>query len=158
MALDLNHIKVYNALLYGFERQLLNKDAEFIEALKKGNDNYISGGYVEKEISFFKNKKQNTKKWKLSKEQLSSFNEIVDLVKRKNSRLILVYAPITSALYNSYSNNKMVDSLMRTYSTYYNFNDIMQLDDSLHFYDPHHLNQNGVQLFNDQLIKLLKLN
>ena len=29
----------------------------------------------------------------------------------------------------------------------------MKLDDSLYFYDSHHLNQNGVQLFNDTFIK-----
>ena len=38
---------------------------------------------------------------------------------------------------------------------YYNFNNIMEVDDSLHFYDAHHLNQDGVELFNEKLIELV---
>jgi hypothetical protein len=44
---------------------------------------------------------------------------------------------------------------MSSYSTYYNFNEKMTLNDSLHFYDANHLNQNGVELFNEKLIELL---
>ena len=44
---------------------------------------------------------------------------------------------------------------MTKYSTYYNFNKIVTLNDSLHFYDSHHLNQNGVEIFNKRLIKIL---
>ena len=44
---------------------------------------------------------------------------------------------------------------MQNYSSYYNFNTLIKLDDSLHFYDPHHLNQLGVETFNAELIDLL---
>ena len=44
---------------------------------------------------------------------------------------------------------------MQDYSRYYNFNNLISLDDSLHFYDPHHLNQLGVETFNTNLIDLL---
>ena len=44
---------------------------------------------------------------------------------------------------------------MQSYGTYYNFNEMISLDDSLHFYDSHHLNQNGVNIFNAKLIDVL---
>ena len=45
---------------------------------------------------------------------------------------------------------------MRSYGLqYYNFNEIIQLDDSLDFYDAHHLNQNGVNKFNAKLKEVL---
>ena len=47
---------------------------------------------------------------------------------------------------------------MGMYSEYYNFNEILTLNDSLSFYDYDHLNQNGVELFNKKLIELLDEN
>ena len=47
---------------------------------------------------------------------------------------------------------------MSTYSKFYNFNEIIDLNDSLHFFDSHHLNQNGVKIFNNKLIELLDIN
>ena len=44
---------------------------------------------------------------------------------------------------------------MQNYSSYYNFNTLIKFDDSLHFYDPQHLNQLGVETFNAELIDLL---
>ena len=40
-------------------------------------------------------------------------------------------------------------------SEYYNFNTLLNLEDSLHFYDSHHLNQTGVERFNTKLIEIL---
>ena len=47
---------------------------------------------------------------------------------------------------------------MRQYSEYYNFNEIITLNDTLYFYDSHHLNQDGVNIFNKKLIELLNEN
>ena len=49
MAIDLNHIKVYNTLIYSGIRQLLNLDQDFVEAQQIGKDTYISGGYVQRD-------------------------------------------------------------------------------------------------------------
>lgn len=61
-------------------------------------------------------------------------------------------------MYNSYTNNNYVDSFMKSYGLpYYNFNELMQLDDSLDFNDAHQLNQNGVNKFNTKLNEILDL-
>jgi hypothetical protein len=39
--------------------------------------------------------------------------------------------------------------------TLYDFNEILTLNDTLHFFDSHHLNQNGVEIFNNELIRIL---
>jgi hypothetical protein len=39
----------------------------------------------------------------------------------------------------------------------YDFNTIINLDDTLHFYDSNHLNQKGVEVFNHSLISELHL-
>lgn len=158
MALKINNIKTYNTLIYGLTRDLLGLNKSFSEPIIKGNDKYISGGYVEKEIGFYQPTEFEKKEISLIDYQLESFSEIVQMVKNKNIELILVYAPITSANYISYSNNHYFDSIMRRYSEYYNFNEILTLNDSLYFYDSNHLNQNGVNIFNKKLIELLNEN
>ena len=45
---------------------------------------------------------------------------------------------------------------MKKHATYYNLNGVIEMDDSYHFYDAHHLNQHGVKKFNEELIELLK--
>ncbi len=38
---------------------------------------------------------------------------------------------------------------------YYDCNELLNLNDTLHFFDSHHLNQDGVEIFNTELIKVL---
>lgn len=153
MAIKLNHIKVYNTLIYSSIRQLLNLDKDFVEAQRIGKDTYISGGYVQRDNIQFEYKSPLEKS--INPEQMMAFKELVNWVKSKDIELILVQAPVTTIEYNSYDDNISFDKLMQDYSRYYNFNALITLEDSLHFYDPHHLNQLGVETFNSDLIDLL---
>lgn len=155
MAFKINNVKTYNTLIYGFTLDLLGLNKSFSEPIIKGNDKYITGGYVEKEIDFYQPEELEKKENFLRDHQIESFSEIVQMVKNKNIELILVYAPIPTANYSNYINNHYFDSIMRQYSEYYNFNEILTLNDSLYFYDSHHLNQNGVNIFNEKLIEFL---
>ena len=156
MALKINNIKIYNTLLYGFIRDILDLNKSYSQPIIIGNDKYISGGYVESEIGFYQPTEFKEREISLRNYQLESFFEIVQMIKNKNIDLILVYAPITNDHYSSYNNNGYFDSVMKGYSEYYNFNELINLSDTLHFYDSHHLNQNGVKLFNEKLIELLE--
>ena len=153
MAIDLNHIKVYNTLIYSSIRQLLKLDKDFVEAQNIGKDTYISGGYVQRDDVQFEY--QSPLEKNIKPEQMADFKELVSWVKSQDIELILVQAPVTTSEYDSYVDNTGFDKLMQDYSSYYNFNTLIILDDSLHFYDPHHLNQLGVETFNAELIDLL---
>lgn len=156
MALEMNHIKTYNTLIYASIRQSLHLDQSYKEPRSRNLDKYISGGFVEKEIRYFNPKDFSVNKIKLNKNQMEVFSDIVKLLKDRNIELILVFAPITKAKYSKYTNINYFDSIMRNYSTYYNFNTSDFLNDTLHFYDSHHLNSIGVKRFNNRLIKTLK--
>lgn len=155
MALNINNVKVYNTLMYGFMSDWFNLNASFVEPAQIGKDKYIPGGYVEREQSYFKYVTHSQSQWKLNEKQFNSFEEILSMIKKRNIKLILVNSPITSSLYNSYTNNNSFDSIMNTYGEYYNFNTILDLNDSLHFYNSHHLNQEGVKIFNSKLLEII---
>lgn len=158
MAIELNHIKVYNTLLYSLIRDELSLNSSYKEPILKGEDKYIQGGFVEREIRFYKQVLYQTKKWNYNENQFIAFNEIINLIKDNGIELILVNVPVTTSLYRSYIDNNVFDSIMRNYSEYYNFNEILNLNDSLHFFDAYHLNKYGVELFNGKLIEILKEN
>lgn len=156
MALNINKIKTYNTLLYGTLRDLFQLNYDFVEPKQKGQDLYVKNGFVEKKMKYYTSQSHVKNKIILKKNQLKSFEQILNIIKKKNIKLHLVYAPITKNLYSSYANKKSYDSLMASYGKYYNFNEIMNLKDSLHFYDSHHLNQKGVKLFNEKLLNVIE--
>lgn len=69
--------------------------------------------------------------------------------------MIFVQAPVTKKLYTSCSENKRFDTIISSKGyKYYNFNEWINLTDSIHFADGQHLNQKGVELFNKAVINL----
>jgi hypothetical protein len=156
MALRINHIKTWNSLLYGSMRDLLHLDESFEEPIQKGEDTYVKGGYVETALHYYEPEDMETSEIRIDQAQLDYFAEVVREIKKREIPLILVYAPIPKVNYSRYTNNSYFDSLMTTYAEYYNFNEIMTVDDSLHFYDSHHLNQIGVERFNNKFIEVLR--
>lgn len=149
LAIKQNHIKVYNALIYSFCRIIFNNNYNFKENIRKGNDTYISGGFVQKDLAYFKDTFATKIDWKMNKSQNIAFERVINIIRKKGVKLLLVQAPIIQ----QYNNNEQFDNKMLSYGDYYNFNKILPLNDSLFFYDNFHLNQNGVKKFNEYFIK-----
>ena len=159
MAFTVNNVKVYNTLIYGVFRDLFSLDSDFIEDPVKGPDRYIPGGYVEKNLKYNNDRNEYAQgNWTLRQYQQTAFEEILTDLEEKGIEVILIQAPITAKRYDSYLNNAEIDNYYRSLGTYYNFNDLLDLSDHDHFYDSHHLNQSGVEIFNQELIDLLKAN
>lgn len=158
-ALKVNHIMGYNTLLYAAIRKSGFNDNAFVEPRRNAfeSDTYIKGGFVEKDLKSNTTSKVYThRKWILNKKQIASFENSINLIKKKNISYILIQAPVTKNLFYSYSNNHEVDSIFNHYGDYINFNPALDLSDSLDFFDDHHLNQNGVKKFNEKLIHQLQ--
>tara|TARA_R100000935_G_scaffold1517_1_gene4874 strand:+ start:55901 stop:56836 length:936 start_codon:yes stop_codon:yes gene_type:complete len=144
------HAKVLNSHLFSLKHKFLSNE---VQIPKSKIDTYVSGGFVERKMSYYSPEKFNSHDIIINEMQLENFKESITIFKKMNIPYILVQAPITSTRYNSFSNITYFNNLMSKQGTYFNFNVLMKLDDSLHFYDSHHLNQNGVSLFNDKFIK-----
>ena len=155
MTLKINNIKTYNTFLFALGVEYIGLYDDFKESIVKKNDSYVSGGFVEKKISHFDPKKFEPMELTFSPAQIDAFTEVMALLKSKNIEVILVFAPISSVQYRRYTNLQYFDSLMLSYSSYYNFNEVLELEDSLHFYDSHHLNQLGVEVFNEGVLGVL---
>lgn len=156
MAYKLNHIKVYNTLLFSFINQMLGLRSGFSEKLNKGKDLYIPGGYVERMDTLISdNKMTKSKFWNLDPNSLAEFEDIMKMIKLKSQKYILVQTPVTQNLFDSYKNNTQTDNYFMKKGAFINFNEILDLDNN-NFYDDNHLNKNGVAVFNEFFISKLR--
>ncbi len=159
MALQINHLKVYNALIYALYRDLFQLDTDFKEPRKRGADTYIPGGYLQKKLAYYtpSNKPQRRKGWRQRPEQVEAFEQNLAMIRARGSRVILIQVPWPKSQYRLYIHRKKYDVQMQSYGEYYNYMTLLELDEHRHFYDKGHMNQDGVKLFNEDLIRRLSL-
>lgn len=157
MVYRVGNIKVFNTFVYANFRNLFGFDNDFSQPDDEDADHYIPGtGYVARDLSNSRYLVHPVSEWKFNRKQLKAFDDVIDYLNEKKVKFILVQAPLSKALYNSKSNNDKADNLFRNRGFYLNCNGKIALDDSLHFYDADHLNQEGVKIFNDAFLKWMK--
>jgi hypothetical protein len=155
LVLAQKNLKLINTLIYALYRELFNLNSNFKEPVTTGKDTYIEGGYVEKELSYYGFHHVEKSTWKFNHQQFKAFEKSINLIKERKIKYILIQSPTPKLFYSSQTNNADFDSLMKDYGEYYNFNNLVNLDDSLHFFDAFHLNQKGVEIFNEKLLDIL---
>lgn len=155
MAIELNHIKVYNSLIYGAYHNLTGGLDHFTEPARKGADTYITGGFVEKELSYYEAEAHPAWEWAMTGEQKEAFDEVITLLKERGVQVVLVQTPVTSKRYKSCKNRENFEAFISNYGKLYDFNKSLDLNDQTDFYDADHLNRIGVQKLNGELQYLL---
>ncbi|ASS48736.1 MAG: hypothetical protein A3D31_06690 [Candidatus Fluviicola riflensis] len=158
--------KTLNTSIYAYYRQLAGKNTSNRQPKQRETDTYIDhNGFVERELTYFKyltykkevkNGKVVKKKWIIRQKQQAAFEATIALLKAEKIPYLLVRAPITSRLNDSYVNNREFNLYISQFGRYLDFNNSLHLNDSLHFYDAVHLNQRGVKIFNEALYRKLR--
>lgn len=150
MVINQKNMRVFNTYIYALKKDLI----ETVPNYKQKT--YHKGGYVSRAyLSYNIDDKPGKSKLLLKTEQIKSFEMILKILKKEKIQFVLVQAPITSVMYKSFTNVNEFNDKMVSYGNYYNFNTRLKLNDSLDFYDNHHLNQNGVKIFNEAFIAIL---
>jgi hypothetical protein len=161
MALAINKVETYNAYIIAGVQYLFGIGSDYKENLVSGKDTYVTGGYVQRtmEVNRMKVSKKPAVKV-FEKKQVEAFEETIAMLRHENIEVHVVQAPYTKAFASNIANTAAIDnyfnSLVRSNKVrhYQNFNvSELLLDDSLHYYDAHHLNQSGIQKFNEFFLK-----
>ncbi|MCW5849841.1 MAG: hypothetical protein KIT87_07140 [Anaerolineae bacterium] len=158
LAWRIGHLRTWNALLHNGGKQVLGLGAADVEERRKGPDTYIPGGFVEQDMAY-NTRVPGAGRADLTPRamQLAALDRALAMLQAQGIEVLLVEAPVTSARYASYSDHARFADRMRERATYIDMNGAAELDDRLHFYDNHHLNQRGVELFNAALIDTLRV-
>ncbi len=152
------NIKIINAMIFKELTNLLSLDIPGgLDRII--DDTYIDGGFVEKRIKYNKNLNQNfSSEWVMRNDQLNEFKKNINILKKRRVPYLLVRVPLTQTSYQARENNLYIDSLFSSEGSFINFQNKVELSDSLDFLDNVHLNQNGVEKFNLEVIKYLEKN
>jgi hypothetical protein len=156
MVLKINNVRAYNTLLFGYVQQLLNKTQNLNPSFVRGPDTYIPGGYVARTLTYNTGYERYPEtRWVPLPAQIESFERVLNMIRKKKIKLCLVQSPVTRVEYNLYkADHARIEAYFSGRAkNYLNFNGFLDLDDSLHFLDNRHLNQDGVEIFNRELIK-----
>jgi hypothetical protein len=158
MALRLRHPYVWNAMAYGVLRQAAGYDERFVEPRRRKEDLYIDGGFVERTEGHFTPSESATREdADPAPLQWAAFQRVLADLRAQDIEFILVEAPMTHWMNEGiYPDRAGFDSLMHASGRYISMNRKLALDDSLHFFTKGHLNQSGVELFNEALIDTLE--
>jgi len=154
MTFKLNNIKVYNTLIYSAYMQQFVLDTTYAEPQANRDGAYIKGGYVESYSTYKGTMPADKGIYKIHADQLKAFENIIKMFNERKIPYVLAQAPMTPAKYFEMTNNDAIDTMLANYGRYYNFNKISNIPINC-FRDEHHLNQNGVNIFNDDFIKIL---
>lgn len=157
MTRRVQHPLAWNAFLYRWCRVTLHGPTEFDEPLRSGPDTYISGGYVQRD-----HRTNTLERFRPGPKvepyafQERSFERLLEVIRAKQIAVVLVNPSVTRPYYEHYNELHAFSEQMGALAPYVDMNEILSLDDSLHFYDSHHLNQNGVELYNAAVIEQLR--
>lgn len=158
MAGEVNDIRVFNSLAYTFFRKKILGETR-LEYLANHADEYVSGGFVERVDSTYVGPESfYTKAIRLEENQQRSFEKSLDFLTSRGIKTILIQTPILQDYYRSIENMHDFNDYFKSLSDnfeFYNFNDKIY-QHTKYFYDHHHLNSNGVERFNDDLIEAIK--
>ncbi len=152
LAIKTKNIKVFNTWVYALYKEYFFNALNDREKLTKKNDQYIPNGYVERKVSFNRVQGDFEQNWVYNDIQWNSFVEIIEMIRKTKSDLIIVHSPRHSG-YKYNNEDKLINYLESQSIPFYNYKDLNFINDTLHFYDPSHLNQNGVDLYNQLILQ-----
>lgn len=156
MILKIRNIRLFNTWLYAMMRDALGMNKNFREDTVKEEDTYVGNGYVEKQPERFNLSKYSREtKYKLDPVpyQKKAVRKIIRELNRRKTDVVMIQLPVTSVMLSDHMEAFKIDSFYVKQGKYYNFNPALYLNDTIHFFDSRHLNQEGVEVFNRYFIE-----
>lgn len=150
-AFKINNLNIYNTLINKSLKELFGIKEKHLRTSNNGE--YISGGYVQRKLVSFNGNDVPTQQFEVAQNQIKALQQITAHLDELNIKYSFIQIPISDKERQSIKNYNEIDSLIGTFGRYNNYNNILNLEDTIHFQDSHHLNQLGVNEFNPVLIK-----
>lgn len=155
---DSRSIKSLNEYIFATYRNWFYEKKEPIFSMNNIEQEYISNGFVERKSNKFDDTPSH-KRNSILKSQLRAFESNIQLMEESNIIYVLVRAPVTEIEVDRFPDLEIYNKWMSKYEHFLDYSHSEKLKDSIHFYDYHHLNQEGVEIFNPIFIDtLLQMN
>lgn len=155
MALQTGNMKVVNTCLYAFYSQrVLHRLDAYTEDSIISQWAYVPGGYVEVNDTLYHYVDSPEAAIVPNRRQMRALRQCLSLLDRRGIPYLLVEVPDTRQLRASYTN---LDEFHRQMSALGPFVcDTLPLVDTVHFYNPNHLNTDGAAIYNQWFLTVLQ--
>lgn len=147
-------VKSFNEYIYATYRNFVYSEDTYEISVDNNKQQYRGKGFVERKTNDFKEVESFTRGAILQK-QIDAFRSNIRKLQEANILFVLVRAPVTKVEIDRFPDIDIYDELMKDYDNFYDLSQMKELEDSIHFYDFHHLNQSGVEVFNPLFIDTL---
>jgi hypothetical protein len=120
------------------------------------DDTYIGSGYSEVRDSVKTPDKNFIETFVPEDKKFATLERIIRLAKANNHNLVLVSHPLPKEMPRQphYLFRERIAPLLKKYDIpYFDYTFNHDLHSMYHFYDPNHMNQSGVEIFNNSLLK-----
>src|SRR5690606_3386801 len=107
MVINLQDVKVFNSWIFAIFQEYIFNSLEDREKLIQGKNRYISGGYVQREISYYEGGGSWNRNYDINNHQWEAFLRIVNLIKKCDINLFIVHSPRNRG-YNYEGEEKLV--------------------------------------------------
>ena len=157
LAFKSGNVKIINTLIYGLYQEYVRDIRNTLdERTIIDGDLYVPGGYVERLTNsmYLDSSSIEEKTIEVLPKQLSAFGRCIQMIQDRGIPFLLVQAPLPQSTYHNLLNYNEFNDVIASFGDYIDFNEVLRLDDSC-FYDADHLNQKGVELYDDCLIRVL---
>jgi hypothetical protein len=156
MVLRTKNMKVYCTAVYALLHNSFSSSFKHFTESESGGNRYAGRGFVERDVEHFAPTPVPADTIRMRGDQLSALRRCVSILRKREVPYILLEVPDTKVQTAAYINLGEFHTTMKQYGNFY-YIPMDELDDSLHFYDVTHLNQDGVALYDefiyDTLIK-----
>ena len=157
LVLRQGNVKATNALILAAQRKWSGAYARLTADTARAADHYVPGGFVEREPAYYGGGTDGLDRYLAWNDaQFLAFGRILHRLRKRGVGVVLVQSPVTGVQAAAYENLAGFNRRMRaTGLRYLDWHATLPLDDRAHFFDSHHLNQAGVELFNRALLEVL---
>ncbi|MCB0332464.1 MAG: hypothetical protein KDD55_03125 [Bdellovibrionales bacterium] len=149
----------FRYMITSYLERKVKRKLETFKGILQPNETYIPGGYVET-TGQGTIESREPKMMHIQSRQLSYLKDIIELLHEHQSKILFVVHPLPQSTLEAFLNYQDISQEINRYLSdlgvnFFDFNLLFPPYPDSNFFDWHHLNIDGVQQFNEQLLTLL---
>ena len=155
MAWGLKNMKVLNTWAYSlYNQNVMHRLDNFVEDSVIFNFRHVRGGFLENDSCNFVKRNYARKDLTIQPKQLKALKQCLAMLDERNIPYLLVETQDALQYRKSVKNHEWFEKQMSALGPYYY--EVLPLVDTLHFFDSYHFNKEGVRIFNEHFINILR--
>lgn len=155
MAWGLKNMKVLNTWAYSlYNQKVMHRLDNFVEDSVIFNFRHVRGGFLENDSCNFVKRNYARKDLTIQPKQLKALKQCLAMLDKRNIPYLLVETQDALQYRKSVKNHEWFEKQMSALGPYYY--EVLPLVDTLHFFDSYHFNKEGVRIFNEHFINILR--